>query len=128
MLRSLLLQIPTVFGRLVYLSSLRDRETHRYAHPLMARILSADDADRTICHSHHLVFTQWIASSLAEQKADLDEYLRSAGQEWALLDVYADPIPPTARDVERQLYITDLETLLNLIRCEPTGASSIPEA
>jgi hypothetical protein len=41
---------------------------------------------------------------------------------------YRHLTPPTAREVERQLYLTDLETLLELSRFEPGGASSIPEA
>jgi hypothetical protein len=114
--RNVLGQIPTVFGRLVFLSSLRHTETGRYAHPSLARLLGAEEADRTLCHSHHQVFSQWIASSLEEQKADLDEYLRVAGNDPDLLRRFRHLPPATAREVERQLYLTDLETLLELRR------------
>lgn len=79
-------------------------------------MLGPDDADRTLCHSHHQVFSQWIGFSLAEQKAELDEYLRDTVGRKHLLQQYRNLVPPTARDVERQLYITDLETLVELLR------------
>jgi len=42
----------------------------------------------------------------------LSEFL--GGPRFAL--AYRNLAPPTAREVERQLYITDLETLLELLR------------
>jgi len=120
--RRTLLQIPTVFGRLVYLSSLRDQETNRYAHITLTALLGAEDADRTLCHSHHQIFSQWIASSLAEQKADLDEYVKDSRAEMQLLRLYRDLVPPKAREVERQLYLTDLEMLVELFRYGHEGA------
>lgn len=126
--RRTLSQIPTVFGRLVYLASLRDTDTNRYAHPSLNSLLSQEDADRTLCHSHHQVFSQWIGSSLAEQKGDLDEYVRDTGGKRYLLQQYRDLVPPTARDVERQLYLTDLETLVELLRYGNSEVFAIPEA
>ena len=114
--RKTLSQIPTVFGRLVYLASLRDEGTNRYDHASLSRLLGPEDADRTLCHSHHQVFSQWIGFSLAEQKADLDDYVRAVGGRKHLLQQYRNLVPPTAREVERQLYLTDLETLVELLR------------
>jgi len=116
MWRNALRQIPTVFGRLVFLASLRNTETGRYVHPGLTQMLGAEEADRALCHSHHQVFSQWIASSLEEQKADLDEYLRMAGNEPDLFRRFRHLPPTTVREVERQLYLTDLETLLELRR------------
>jgi hypothetical protein len=125
--RRTLSQIPTVFGRLVYLASLRDAVTKRYVHPSLTHLLGTEDADRTICHSHHQVFSQWIGFSLAEQKADLDEYMGGAG--WKLLvQQYRNLVPLTARDVERQLYLTDLETLVELMRYASEDACEVPIA
>lgn len=94
----------------------------------MTHLLGSEDADRTLCHSHHQVFSQWIGSSLAEQKADLDEYVRDAGGGKYLLQQYRNLVPPTARDVERQLYLTDLETLVELLRYGNGGAFATPGA
>ena len=127
MWRKTLLQIPTHFGRLVFLASLRDPATGHYYHQGLAQSVGTEEADRSLCNSHHQVFQQWLGFSLAEQKADLDEYLSfGTAPRYAL--PYRKLVPPTARDVERQLYLTDLETLLELLKFEHGGAFSIPEA
>jgi len=125
--RTVLYQIPTVFGRLVFLASLRDLATGHYYHPDLAQTLGVEEADRSLCSSHHQVFQQWLGFSLAEQRADLDEYLRLGNAPRYALP-YRKLVPATARDVERQLYLTDLETLLELLKFEQGGAFSIPEA
>jgi hypothetical protein len=125
--RRTLEQIPTVFGRLVFLASLRDPATGHYYHQELAHTIGAEDADRSLCSSHHQVFQQWLGFSLADQRADLDEYLRTGSAPRYALP-YRKLVPNTARDVERQLYLTDLETLLELLKFEQGGAFSIPEA
>ena len=120
--RNALSRIPTVFGRLAYLATLHDPATRQYAHPTLSQTLGREDADRILRHSHHRVFMQWLTLSLAEQKADLDEYF--AGPPSALR--YRDLPPPNARDVERQLYLTDLETLLELLPFEGGNGGPIP--
>src|ERR1035438_1069813 len=68
-------RIPTHFGRLVFLSSLRDVLTGRYAHAPLSQIVGHEVTNRTLCHSHHEIFSKWLGFTLALQKADLDEYL-----------------------------------------------------
>jgi hypothetical protein len=124
--RATLSRIPTLFGRLVFLSALRDVNTGRYHHESLDA-LAKDDADRTLRNSHQQVFQQWISSGLAEQKSDLDEYLDTAGgPRYAL--AYRNLVPASAREVERQLYLTDLETLLELLRFEHGAVFSAPDA
>jgi hypothetical protein len=127
MWRRTLSQIPTVFGRLVFLASQRDSATGKYSHEALVRLLGPEDADRTLCNSHHQVFSEWLGFSLSEQKSDLDEYLSGAGTSREAVH-YHNLVPPTARDVERQLYLTDLETLLELLKFERGDAFSIPGA
>ena len=127
MWRKTLHRIPTHFGRLVFLAGLRDALTGRYSHPPLSQIVGREITDRTLCHSHHEIFAEWLSFSLSRQKADLDEYLLSSH---APLDAasYRDVMPGTAHQVERQLYLTDLETLLELLRFEYGAASSNPGA
>jgi hypothetical protein len=121
--RATLSQIPTVFGRLAYLASLRDPVTGRYA---LSRLAATDpeDVDRGLCQGHYQVFFQWLTSNLADQKADLDEYLGAAGEPRSA-SYYHDLIPRTARTVERQLYLTDLETLLELRKLEHSACAAL---
>src|SRR5947209_2965604 len=113
--RRILSGIPTRFGQMVYVSSLCDPATGRYTHPAVAAIMDVEDTDRLVRNTHQRVFQQWLGISLAEQEADLGEYLSAGGVPRHALP-YRQLVPPTARDVERQLYLTDLETLLELLR------------
>jgi hypothetical protein len=119
-------QIPTRFGRLVFVSSLRD-SVGRYLYPPLIEAMGCEITDRTLASSHYTVFSEWIASSLADQKADLDAYLKSH-REAGGVDCYRELIPAGAHEVERQLYLTDLETLLTATRFVAACASSIPGA
>ena len=131
--RKALAGIPTVFGRLVYLASLLDSTSGYYREPGMTSLLGPEGSDRSIRHSHYQVFSEWLAFSLAEQKADIDDFLRGLGHitgrpiNWSASLPYRTLIPPGARDVERQLYLADLETLLELLKVEHAGAFSAPE-
>ena len=125
--RKTLSRIPTQFGRLVFLSSLRDALTGRYSHPPLSQIVGGEITDRTLCHSHHQIFSEWLGFTLAQQKADLDEYLVTSTAPLELAH-YRDIAPSTAHQVERQLYLTDLETLLELRRYEHGGAYPVPRA
>jgi hypothetical protein len=125
--RRILSQVPTRFGRLVFLCSLRDRLTGRYSHPSLIETAGREIADRTLCHNHHQVFSEWLGLNLSDQKEDLDEYLRTSRV--AVTDVpYRDLAPATAHEVERQLYLTDLEILLQLLSFEHGGAAGLPAA
>ncbi len=123
--RRVLLRIPTVFGRLALVASTRESED-RYEHPVLSAALTPEEVSRTLRNSHYQVFAQWLALSLEEQKADLDEFLREFGAPRHAAR-YQELIPPAARDVERQLYLTDLETVLELLRFESGGAWPTPE-
>jgi len=99
------------------MASLWDAPSVSYYHSDLSHLMGREDADRTLCLSHHQVFSQWLGFSLSEQKKDLEGYLdTSGGPRFAL--AYRNLAPPTAREVERQLYITDLETVLELLRFE----------
>src|SRR5438067_5892283 len=124
--RKTLSQIPTVFGRLVYLSSLRDEASGRYVHDALSRLEGDEEADRTLRHNHQQIFSQWIASSLSDQKRDLDQYFTEIGGRIQSLWSHRNVVPPMAREVERQLYFADFETLLDLLQFDHDAAAPIP--
>ena len=112
--RNALAPIPTLFGRLTFLAGLLDPATDRYEHSSLSIALGRDETDQTLRRAHHLVFGQWLAMSLEEQMSDLGEFLASREPSLGPLH-YRDLPPKGAHEVERQLYLTDLETLLELL-------------
>ncbi len=133
--RHTLSQVPSVFGRLVYLSSLRNTNSDTYDHHGFALMFGEDESDRTLRQSHVAAFAEWLRYSLEEQKADLGLYLSALGSDkkmiveaWLRLTPYRHLIPSSARQAERQLYLSDLETLLRLLKNEYGVSVSDPDA
>lgn len=121
--RHTLSQIPSCFGRMVYLSSLRAPNTGRYEHHGLAMMFGERQADKALRKTHSEAFNEWLNYSLEQQKADLDLYLsaqqadkREVIENWAALMPYRYFLPASAREMERNLYIVDLEALLALLK------------
>jgi len=73
--------------------------------------------------------------TLEQQKADLDLYLsaqqadkREVIENWTALTPYRYFPPASAREMERKLYLTDLEALLALLKNDYGVASPDPDA
>lgn len=120
--RHTLSQIPTTFGRLVFLSTLRDPNTGIYTHYGFAQRVGEEVAAETLKQSHWQCFAEWLVFSLEEQKADLDLYLSSIESDkktiletWTRTKPYRNLVPAAALAFERRLYNSDLETLLELL-------------
>jgi hypothetical protein len=128
-------QIPSVFGRLVYMSSLRDQNTGTYEHHGLSQMFGQEATDAALRESHDQAFGKWLEFDLPRQKEDLDSYLSSFQVDkrtilatWIRLAPYRNLMPTAVRDPERRLYLTDLETLLELLRIEHDVASPDPDA
>jgi hypothetical protein len=103
--RDALEAIPTVFGRLVYLRSL------------------PDCSELPIGHTALQVFASWLRLGLSEQVRDLRAYLAASGG--LTHGDFSRLVPPAARDVERLLFLTDMETLVGLLRVEGDTPPSV---
>jgi hypothetical protein len=128
-------QIPTFFGRIAYLASLRDPNTGRYEHFGLAQVYSMGEADEALRTSHRQSFAEWLNFPLARQKDDVEEYLETVEgdrktvlQAWAALHSYRNLLPADASPAEEQLFVTDLELILELLRGAPSPSSPRPAA
>jgi hypothetical protein len=133
--RHTLSQIPSVFGRLIYLSSLRSQTAGKYEHHGLALVFGEAEADKALRKSHVEAFREWIGYTLEQQKADLDLYLselvdskRAVIENWTRVAPYRNLLPASAREVEKKLYCIDFEALLALLRNEYAVAGLDPDA
>ncbi len=133
--RHTLSQIPSVFGRLVYLSSLRNSDSNCYEHHGFAQMFGEDVSNETLGQSHTTAFADWLSFNLEQQKADLDLYLSALGidrqtvvEAWLRLAPYRHLVPGAARSSERELYLSDFNILLTLLKNEHDAAPPDPDA
>jgi hypothetical protein len=133
--RNTISQIPTVFGRLVYLASLRNPNNGSYEHHGLALVFGEDEANKALKNSHNAVFGEWLTFNIEQQKADLDLYIsglfedkRVVVETWIRLAPYRNLLPASVRGVERRLYIADFTALLALLQGASGVAAPDPDA
>lgn len=133
--RNTLSQIDTVFGRLEYLSTLRNPHTGRYEHFGFEQRFGTEQSDAVLRQSHEQIFADWVAFPLEMQKREILSYL--AGREektrdvldsWLRVKPFATWVPASTRVAERSLFLTDLDVLLELIRRELGVGAPDPDA
>jgi len=130
--RHTLARIPTMFGRVLYLASLRNQTSGVYEHPGLAQMVGDEEAGETLRRSHARVFQDWLCLTLEQQQADVQEYLAETPNpaallaDWVASARYQSWAPSTAQDVERRLFAGDLETVFALLKREYGGASPDP--
>lgn len=132
--RETLSTIDSVFGRLVYLSSLCNPYSGHYEHLALTQIHGSKMTDRALREAHRRTFSEWLCLTLREQWLDLDNYLGSLTVDrrlvlpaWECQATYHSLIPPDAGDAERQLYLCDFEMILAVMRaaCEVAGSQTV---
>jgi hypothetical protein len=133
--RNTISQIPSVFGRLVYLASLRNPNNGSYEHHGLALVFGEDEANKALKNSHAAVFAEWLTFNLEQQKADLDLYISTLFEDkrvvvdtWIRLTPYRNLLPASVRGVERRLYIADFTALLDLLKAVYGVSEPDPDA
>jgi hypothetical protein len=121
--RNTVSQIPSVFGRLVYLASLRNSNNGSYDHHGLALVFGADEANKAMSNSHTAVFAEWLSFNIEQQKADLDLYISGLFEDkrvvvdtWIRLAPHKNLIPASVKGVQRRLYIADFTALMELLK------------
>ena len=121
--RHTLSRIPTVYGRLSYLASLRDANSGVYRHHGLFLAFGREESTQALQRSHESLFRTWLTLSLAEKNEDLAAYMETLEdpqamvvKHWKQSRVYRTYIPESASPAETELFITELEVLLDVWR------------
>ena len=114
--------VPSLFGKLVYLASLRDENSAQYRHYGLERLYSRDECQQALLQSHRLIFYEWLRLTLAEQREDLLSYLHDLGEEpptvlttWMKLEPFRLYLPAETGRGDVELFLSDLRILLELL-------------
>lgn len=133
--RHTLNRIPSLFGRLMYLSSLRDPNSGVYRHYGLATAFGKDQSAQALESSHSRTFREWVKVSLQEKHADLVSYLETLDDPkglvvryWLESGGYAGCVPDSASKADRALYMEDVGQLLTVISRSSDAASSDPKS
>jgi hypothetical protein len=129
--KNTLARIPTLFGRLAYLASLRDSNSGVYRHHGLASIFGREESRKALSQSHQTVFQEWLTLPLAEKREDLSAYFKCLEDppavvlnHWIGIPTYRGYMPASARPSERELFRTEFEVLLETFKCpDPPGSS-----
>lgn len=128
--------IPSSYGRLVYLASLRNPDTGRYEHYGLTLNPNNSDANRALRRSHEAIFQEWVSYSLEQKKTDLELYVLTIEQvekselidAWLRLTPYKNLVPASIQGPERQKHVSDFEAILGLLKNVYGVASPNPNA
>jgi len=111
--------IPTVYGRLTYLASLRDANSGVYRHHGLFLSFGREESALALRTSHESLFTTWLTLSLAQKSEDLAAYFASLDdpettvvQHWKKSRIYRTHAPTSATPAEAELFVAELEILL----------------
>lgn len=116
-------QIPSLLGRLVYLSSLRDPNTGQYSHQGLALRFGAEETDEAIRGSHKMAFEQWLPMKVADQRDDCELYWSSllenkrlVAEMWIRTESYRTLFPVSASAAQRVDFNAHMEIMLEWLR------------
>jgi hypothetical protein len=119
-------QIPSLFGRLTYLASLRDAHSGIYRHHGLASFFGHQECAKALRSSHESTFLEWLAFPLREKYGDLTQYLATVEEprptvieHW--LRSGPSLVPASAGEMGRELFSVDLRTLLEAIKNAPVA-------
>lgn len=120
--------IPTLFGRLVYIASLRDLSSGRYEHAGLAALYSDEAIQQSLRFCHEQVFERVLETSLERQREDFRSCLENmqgglavAVPHWLDMEAFRVLLPENSPDYLRDLFCSNSRALLEILSEEVTS-------
>jgi hypothetical protein len=117
--------IPTNYGRLLYISSLRDLASGRYRHEGLSAVYPEDAVQQALAHCHEELFAKILETPLARQEWDLRACLGSLEGDfwrvvanWQELESYRLLLPTRVPAYLQALFCSNLRALLGVFAGE----------
>jgi hypothetical protein len=112
------------YGRLAYLSALRDPGTGKYAHEKLAALYGDERVSEAIAKCHEEIFERVLEMPLAQQEEDLRIYVSavSEGKEWndaLCVESTRAWVPLEAPDYLKELFCSNTAALCELLHNTP---------
>jgi hypothetical protein len=86
-----LVAIPSVFGRLYYIGSLKDSATGRYRHDGLAEMYSESSVQEALEQCHEELFSRILETPLCDQERDLRNCLAYADNRfWTVVEAWRE--------------------------------------
>jgi hypothetical protein len=121
-------QIPTTYGRLVYLASLRDANSGAYRHHGLSAAFGREESVGALRKSHEDTFREWLSLPLSDKSSDLvahfqnlEENPRQVVTYLARATPYLSQLPDSASRAQRRQFKMEMEILLELIKNDSGG-------
>ena len=117
------------YQRLAYISGLRQPSSGRYVHDQLQVVYTPEHVDQVLGRCHEEVFERLLEMPLTSQEQDLRQQLNSlpgplAEKVKRCRESSRDWIPPNAPTYLKDLFVSNLEVLLELLPDDTTMARS----
>ena len=125
--------IPSEFGRLLYVASLRDLSSGRYDHAGLTAMYPREAVQEAIEVCHEELFSRILETPLEEQERDLrfclsqmesSSLLRTV-QQWTHTQAYRLLVPERVPEYLRELFCSNLGALLEILENDETKNPSV---
>lgn len=121
-------QIPSAYGRLAYLASLRDANSGAYRHHGLSAAFGREESQSAMRKSHEDTFREWLSLPLSVKRADLithfqnlEENPRQVVTYLSRATPYLSHVPDSASPAQRRQFKMEMEILLELIKNDSGG-------
>ncbi len=123
-----LVAIPSDFGRLVHIATLRDLISGQYKHEGLEALYSAPAVHEALLYCHEEIFQKILETPLERQEvllrgwfAGLEGESSEIAGRWLELEVYRMLVPLGTPEYLRDLFFSNFHLLLNLLSIQATA-------